>query len=77
MASSSVFLHRPENSRFAFGSRTNQTAGNGGKSRISFMGIGRRHLPVVLSMTATADSGAEAVKSILPGNGISIMVCEI
>lgn len=71
MASSSVFLHRP---RIAFASRTNQTSGKHGKGRVSFMGIGTRRLPVVLSMTATADSGEEVVKSVLPGNGISIMV---
>jgi len=71
MASSSVLLHRP---RIAFSSRTNQTVGKCGKGRISFVGIGTRRLPVVLSMTATADSGEEIVKSVLPGNDISIMV---
>lgn len=71
MASSSVFLHRP---RLAFGSGTNQNAGKCGKGRVCFLGIATRRLPVVLSMTATADSGDEAMKSVLPGNGISIMV---
>ena len=35
----------------------------------------KRCLPVVLSMTATEESGEGAVKSVLPGHGISIMVC--
>lgn len=74
MASSSVFLHRPDLSRLAFSPRTNQTTGKSGNCRVSFMGNERRRLPVVLSMTTTADSGEEAVKSVLPGNGISVMV---
>lgn len=83
MASSSVFLHRPEVRRLAFASRTNQTAGKCGKGRVGFLNIGgTRRLPVVLSMKTTADSGEEAVKSVSPGNGISVMVkddqsCEI
>ncbi|CAN6808215.1 unnamed protein product [Brassica oleracea] len=70
-ASSSVFLTRPVNPRLAFASRTNQTPC---RSRVSFQGSVKRRLPVVLSMTATEESGEGAVKSVLPGHGISIMV---
>lgn len=37
----------------------------------------KRRLPVVLSMPATEGSGVVAVKSVLPGNGISIMVYDL
>ncbi|KAG2332164.1 hypothetical protein Bca52824_003344 [Brassica carinata] len=70
-ASSSVFLTRPVNPRLAFSSRTCQTPC---RSRVSFLGNAKRRLPVVLSMQATEGSGEVAVKSVLPGNGISIMV---
>ncbi|KAH0933110.1 hypothetical protein HID58_010227 [Brassica napus] len=70
-ASSSVFLTRPVNPRLAFASRKNQTLG---RSRVSFQGSVKRRLPVVISMTATEESGEKAVKSVLPGHGISIMV---
>lgn len=74
MSSPSVFLHRTGNNpRLPFASRKNQTLG---KSSVSFLGNPkRRRLPVVLSMTATEEPEFEgAVKSVLPGNGISIMV---
>lgn len=67
-----MFLTRPVNPRLAFASRTNQTPC---RSRVSFQGSVKRCLPVVLSMTATEESGEGAVKSVLPGHGISIMVC--
>lgn len=73
MSSPSVLLHRSGNNpRLAFASRKNQSLS---KSRVSFLGHAKRRLPpVVLSMAAMEDSGEGAVKSVLPGNGISIMV---
>ena len=64
----SVFLHRSGSPRLAFASIKNQTLV---KTRVSFLTNVKRRLPVVLSMTATDGSGE---KSVLPGNGISIMV---
>ncbi|KAL1189567.1 4-hydroxy-tetrahydrodipicolinate reductase 2 [Cardamine amara subsp. amara] len=73
MASSNVFLHRPENPQFSFSSETSQMAVLGVKGRVSFLGKGKRSVPVVLSM-ATSETSVEAGKSVAPGNGISIMV---
>ncbi|CAN6836255.1 unnamed protein product [Brassica oleracea] len=64
----SVFLHPSGSPRLAFASIKNQTLV---KTRVSFLANAKRRLPVVLSMTATEEG---AVKSVLPGNGISIMV---
>ncbi|KAG2285005.1 hypothetical protein Bca52824_044609 [Brassica carinata] len=64
----SVFLHPPGSPRLAFASIKNQTLV---KTRVSFLTNAKRRLPAVLSMTATEEG---AVKSVLPGNGISIMV---
>lgn len=64
----SVFLHPSGSPRLAFASIKNQTLL---KTRVSFLTNAKRRLPAVLSMTATEEG---AVKSVLPGNGISIMV---
>lgn len=72
MATSNVFLHRPQHAHFSFSSTTSQMPVIGVKGRVSFIGKGKRCFPVVLSMATTAEAG----KSVPPGHGISIMVSD-